>query len=867
MFGLFKKKKEVLSFDIKAFKYLKEIVSQNQSVYGYQDLQQLDVFQNIKKLSDNEKKELIHQFLDIIEEIRKTSTKKNLIQNGYLNFNENYHKYSNLANEMISALLKSKMNYDDKEWINLMNRFKNIDQSLKQYSAYYYSFNNFPINYTIKQIEYYLKDHPVSEELSAYLIDMLNWKQFKTTDDRYYYGSNLNTAKKKIQKILNINQDTNKFELSSNDIGPQVNEIIQSISSKNEDYYELFHLISDVNGGKPTQKLIKKVMELQDNIGVDQYKKVAHQLLKLPLTYDFVTKEKRYNWRDNVHTYTETTFLCKPSQNFIKGMVWSMHRYSDKETIHLLSKLCEKSYSKIPGVGPAAASVGNATAYILGNMRGKDGLGALSRLKLKVKQNNIKKTIDKYLNEGAKKFGISVEELKEMSVPDFKLNQGRKRILLGDHTLEISIEGNNVIQVFFNKDGRSLKSVPSAVKNSPSLYNKLKEARKEIKEIKTVVSSQKQRIDNQFILDRNWDYTSFKKYYIEHGVLYPIVSKLIWIFTKNERSVDAIYKDSQWYTVNDEVVDWIDNNTTVKLWHPVHVEEDNILQWRTKMIDLEWKQPIKQAFRELYLLTDAELSTKSYSNRMAAHIIKQHQFNALSSLRDWKYSLMGAFDDGIDADMASKYLPEYGLTAQFFIDEIVSDDDFNDTGIWLHVATDQVKFINKDNQTVDLADVPKVVFSEIMRDVDMFVGVCSVGNDPQWMDNNGDRQIHRGYWQSYSFGDLNEIAKTKKSILENLLPRLTKLKGKAEINGKFLIVKGDLRTYKIHIGSGNILMEPNDQYLCIVPARSAETKAEKVFVPFEGDRGLSIVLSKAFLLVDDKKITDSTITSQINRQL
>ena len=66
-------------------------------------------------------------------------------------------------------------------------------------------------------------------------------------------------------------------------------------------------------------------------------------------------------------------------------------------------------------------------------------------------------------------------------------------------------------------------------------------------------------------------------------------------------------------------------------------------------------------------------------------------------------------------------------------------------------------------------------------------------------------------------------------------------------------------------GSTNILMEPNDQYLCIVPDRSQKDHTENVFLPFEGDTGLSIILSKAFLLAADDKITDKTITSQINR--
>jgi molybdopterin-guanine dinucleotide biosynthesis protein A len=59
-------------------------------------------------------------------------------------------------------------------------------------------------------------------------------------------------------------------------------------------------------------------------------------------------------------------------------------------------------------------------------------------------------------------------------------------------------------------------------------------------------------------------------------------------------------------------------------------------------------------------------------------------------------------------------------------------------------------------------------------------------------------------------------------------------------------------------------MSPNDQYLCIVPSGSVETFGrDKVFLPFEGDRILSIVLSKAFMLAEDGKITDPTIVRQI----
>ena len=137
-----------------------------------------------------------------------------------------------------------------------------------------------------------------------------------------------------------------------------------------------------------------------------------------------------------------------------------------------------------------------------------------------------------------------------------------------------------------------------------------------------------------------------------------------------------------------------------------------------------------------------------------------------------------------------------------------------------------------------------------------------MGNDPAWRDSGGVTTTYHNYWHSYSFGDLTELAKTRKGILERLLPRL-KIASVASIQDKFLVVKGKLRTYKIHIGSTNILMEPNDQYLCIVPDRGGKVATENVFLPFEGDSGLSVILSKALMLAEDDKISDESIVRQI----
>ena len=62
-------------------------------------------------------------------------------------------------------------------------------------------------------------------------------------------------------------------------------------------------------------------------------------------------------------------------------------------------------------------------------------------------------------------------------------------------------------------------------------------------------------------------------------------------------------------------------------------------------------------------------------------------------------------------------------------------------------------------------------------------------------------------------------------------------------------------------------MEPGSQYLCMVPARGVSpVHMRDVWLPFEGDNGLAIILSKALMLAAETKITDPLIVQQIRRR-
>jgi hypothetical protein len=169
-----------------------------------------------------------------------------------------------------------------------------------------------------------------------------------------------------------------------------------------------------------------------------------------------------------------------------------------------------------------------------------------------------------------------------------------------------------------------------------------------------------------------------------------------------------------------------------------------------------------------------------------------------------------------------------------------------------------VRFATAAGEPIPLDQVDPVVFSELMRDVDLFVGVAGIGNDPEWP--NRANSPFDGYWQHAAFGELTETGKTRHAVLTDILPGLT-IADRCRLEQRYLVVEGKLRSYRIHLGSGNIQMEPNNQYLCVVQDHRSE--GARVRLPFEGDATLAIILSKAFMLAEDDKIKDASIRQQI----
>lgn len=517
-------------------------------------------------------------------------------------------------------------------------------------------------------------------------------------------------------------------------------------------------------------------------------------------------------------------------------------------------------WAKVPGFGPVSQRVANGAAWALARL-GDRGAGELGRARAVLKQPQAVRSVDAAIDEAADRLGIPREEFEERVVPTYGLEVGaRREVALGEHTAVLAYTAGRFGITIVAADGKARKTVPAVVKRD--FAEELKALKVQAKDIVTMLAAQRMRLERLLLDDREWDAAVWRERYVDHPLISVLARNLIWQVDTGASLTAVIAVDGELCDIDGEVVE-VAKTDRIRLWHPATVPIEEVGAWRRRVEDLGVVQPFKQAHREVYLLTAAEERTDIYSNRFAGHIIRQHQFAALARGRGWRYALQGAFD--APDEQAHLQLPQYGLRASLWVDRPWgAEDDWNDTGIFNHVLTDQVRFTT-DRDAVHLRDVPVRVLSEVLRDVDLFVGVASIGSDPSWQDNGGVRRDAWGdYWSSYSFGELGAAAEVRKDLLSRLLPKLA-IADVVRIEDRFLVVEGRLRRYRIHLGSGNILMAPNDQYLCIVPSRG-EKGADGVMLPFEGDQLLGIILSKAMLLANDDKITDATITSQIVRR-
>ncbi|HKB39029.1 MAG TPA: hypothetical protein VKD72_21495, partial [Gemmataceae bacterium] len=220
----------------------------------------------------------------------------------------------------------------------------------------------------------------------------------------------------------------------------------------------------------------------------------------------------------------------------------------------------------------------------------------------------------------------------------------------------------------------------------------------------------------------------------------------------------------------------------------------------------------------------AEKEDSDRSRRYSGQQVNEKQAKALFSTRGWSTR------DDIsklyrDANLVVRVELDYGYTTPAdAAAPAVREAVFHRRGDW---------------QRLPLASVPKVIFSEVMRDLDLVVSVAHVGGvDPEATQSTVQMRADL----------LRETCKLLK--LENV-----------KLENRHALIQGGYGRYSVHLGSGVVHKQPGGA-LCVV-AVNAQHRG-RLFLPFaDDDPRTAEVISKVLLLARDQEIQDPTILQQI----
>lgn len=235
----------------------------------------------------------------------------------------------------------------------------------------------------------------------------------------------------------------------------------------------------------------------------------------------------------------------------------------------------------------------------------------------KFKQKQVKKAANEALENAAKALGLTSEELADKIVPDLGFNEQMEQIFdYGTRKFKVYLTPALELEVF-DKNDKKLKNLPSpGKKDDEELAPKANAAFKAMKkQLKSVVSIQKVRLENALSVDRRWDKAAWEALFVKNPVMHSFAIGLIWAAYENGETVQTFrYMEDGSFNTYDEDEYELPEKCEIGLVHPIELEDDVLKAWKEQLDDYEIIQPLEQLTRPVYRLTDEE-SGRRYLDR------------------------------------------------------------------------------------------------------------------------------------------------------------------------------------------------------------------------------------------------------------
>ena len=394
---------------------------------------------------------------------------------------------------------------------------------------------------------------------------------------------------------------------------------------------------------------------------------------------------------------------------------------------------------------------------------------------------------------------------------------------IGDYDVKIAISDSGKAALQFEKNGKALKSAPAAIKKNEDFL--------EIKEFCTKLKNQYSRTVSMFekAMEESEIYTFAElKMLCENPVTKSIVENLVFVSAEGD-FIHGMISDGELVDFNGETAQ-IEDRFALRTAHPYDLYIHQIWHSYQQLFfdrnkDSGTKQPFRQVFRELYVKLPEERE-KDRSLMFAGNQIQTKR--TVGALRNRRW--VADYEDGLQ----KIYYKDNVIASIYAVADWFSPSDIEAPTLEGVIFEDRRTY-----QRMKIGDIPDIIYSEVMRDVDLAVSVAHAGGvDPE----TGHSTIEM-----------------RKVILEFNL-QLFHIKN-VTFDKNHALIDGKLGKYSIHLGSG-VIHQMGGKQINVVTVSSG--KKSKIFLPFiDEDPKSAEIMTKVLMFAEDKKIKDPFILEQL----
>lgn len=389
-----------------------------------------------------------------------------------------------------------------------------------------------------------------------------------------------------------------------------------------------------------------------------------------------------------------------------------------------------------------------------------------------------------------------------------------------DVEIMLTIDEDGKSSILCRKGGKTLKSLPSRLGKNPYV-TEVKEANKKLKD---------QYLRTRKMMEESME-TGAVFEAAEIGRLYenPVVQAILrpLVFGYGEKlGFLQVGGEGLCLLSWDGDVTLLSPDSRIRIAHPLDLYRlGSWHEYQKVLFDRQIRQPFKQVFRELYVKLPEELGQKA-SRMFAGNQIQPQKTVGCLKSRRW----VADYEEGLQ----KIYYKENIVARIYALADWFSPSDVEAPTLeWVEFSD------RKTYESLTIEKVPDLIYSEVMRDVDLAVSVAHAGGvDPE---------------TSHSTIEM------RRAIVEFNLP-LFGLKN-VTLKDSHALIEGARASYTVHLGSG-VIHQQGGAMLHILPVHSQ--KRGKLFLPFvDEDPKTAEIMSKIVLLAEDKKIKDPFILDQI----